>query len=79
MNPVTYIVVYAAIIAIIWVGGINVNSGSITQGEVIALLSYMNQILLALLAVALLVTSITKAQASAIRINEVFDIKSSIA
>lgn len=79
MNPVTYIVVYAAIIAIIWVGGINVYSGSITQGEVIALLSYMNQILLALLAVALLVTSITKAQASAIRINEVFDIKSSIA
>ncbi|MBQ9375697.1 MAG: ABC transporter ATP-binding protein, partial [Ruminococcus sp.] len=57
MNPATYIVVYAAIIAIIWIGGINVNLGMITQGEVIALLSYMNQILLALLAVALLVTS----------------------
>lgn len=78
MNPATYIVVYAAIIAIIWVGGINVYNGAITQGEVIALLSYMNQILLALLAVALLVTSITKAQASAIRINEIFDIKPSV-
>lgn len=78
MNPATYIVVYAAIIAIIWAGGISVYSGSITQGEVIALLSYMNQILLALLAVALLVTSITKAQASAIRINEVFDVIPSI-
>lgn len=77
MNPVTYIVVYAAIIAIIWVGGINVNVGSITQGEVIALLSYMNQILLALLALAILVTSITKAQASAIRINEIFKVQPS--
>ncbi|MDE6149269.1 MAG: ABC transporter ATP-binding protein/permease [Ruminococcus sp.] len=78
MNPATYVVVYAAIIAIIWAGGISVYEGSITQGEVIALLSYMNQILLALLAVALLVTSITKAQASAIRINEVFDVEPSI-
>ena len=78
MNPATYIVVYAAIIAIIWVGGINVYNGAITQGEVIALLSYMNQILLALLAVALLVTSITKAQASAIRINEIFDVKPTV-
>lgn len=78
MNPATYVVVYAAIIAIIWVGGINVNIGAITQGEVIALLSYMNQILLALLALALLVTSITKAQASAIRINEVFEVKPTI-
>lgn len=78
MNPVTYIVVYVAIIAIIWLGGINVYVGEITQGEVIALLSYMNQILLALLAVALLVTSITKAQASAVRINEIFAVKPTI-
>lgn len=75
MNPFTYVIVYAAIIAIIWFGGINVNAGGITQGELIALTSYMNQILLALLAVALLVTSITKAQASAVRINELFDIE----
>ena len=78
MNPATYVVVYAAIIAVIWAGGKTVYSGYITQGEVIALLSYMNQILLALLAVAVLVTSITKAQASAGRINEIFAVKPSI-
>ena len=78
MNPATYIVVYIAITAIIWVGGINVYNGSITQGEVVALLSYMNQILLALLAVAILVTSITKTQACALRINEILEVKPSI-
>lgn len=77
-NPCTYLIVYAAITVIIWFGGINVNIGGITQGELIALISYMNQILLALLAVALLVTSLTRAQASSHRINEVFDIKSSV-
>lgn len=78
MNPCTYVIVYIAIIAIIWFGGIDVNIGGITQGELIALTSYMNQILLALLAVAVLVTSITKAQASSIRINEVFQYKTSV-
>ncbi|MGN0624315.1 MAG: ABC transporter ATP-binding protein [Oscillospiraceae bacterium] len=78
MNPCTYVIVYAAIIAIIWFGGIDVNIGGITQGELIALTSYMNQILLALLAVALLVTSITKAQASSVRINEVFAVKPTV-
>lgn len=77
-NPCTFVLVYIAIIAIIWFGGVSVDSGSLTQGELIALISYMNQILLALLAVALLVTSLTRAQASAHRINEVFDIKPSI-
>ena len=76
-NPFTFVIVYIAIIAIIWFGGINVDTGSITQGELIALISYMNQILLALLAVAILVTSLTSAQASSIRINEVFDVKPS--
>lgn len=78
MNPFTYVIVYAAIIAIIWFGGIDVNIGGITQGELIALTSYMNQILLALLAVALLVTSLTKAQASSVRINEVFAVQPSV-
>ena len=78
MNPCTYVIVYAAIIAIIWFGGIDVNIGGITQGELIALTSYMNQILLALLAVALLVTSITKAQAYSVRINEVFAVKPTV-
>ena len=77
-NPCTYIIVYAAIIVIIWFGGVNVNIGGLTQGELIALISYMNQILLALLAVALLVTSLTRAQASSVRINEVFKLKTSV-
>ncbi len=73
MNPFTYIVVNLAIIAIIWCGGKSVDTGFITQGEVIALVNYMNQILLALVALANLIVIITKAQASAVRVNEVFD------
>lgn len=78
MNPFTYIVVNLAIIAIIWYGGKSVYSGSITQGEVIALVNYMNQILLALVALANLIVIITKAQASAVRLNEVFDTAATI-
>ena len=52
--------------------------GSISQGDMVALINYMNQILLALLAMAILVTNITKMQASAIRINDVFDVKPSV-
>ncbi len=77
-NPCTYVIVYLAIILIIWFGGVNVDAGDLTQGELIALISYMNQILLALLAVALLVTSLTRAQASSVRINEVFAVSPSI-
>ncbi|MBS7113906.1 MAG: ATP-binding cassette domain-containing protein [Ruminococcus sp.] len=78
MNPATYVIVNFAIIAIIWFGGKTVYSGSISQGEVIALVNYMNQILLALLAMAILVTNITKMQASAIRINDVFAVEPSV-
>ena len=78
MNPATYVLVNLAIAAILWFGGKSVDTGSITQGEVIALLNYMNQILLALLAVALLVTNITKMYACAGRINEVFDVSTTV-
>ena len=78
MNPATYVLVNLAIAAILWFGGKSVDTGSITQGEVIALLNYMNQILLALLAVALLVTNITKMYACAGRINEVFDVTTTV-
>lgn len=78
MNPLTYVIVNLAIGAVMWFGGKTVYSGEITQGEVIALINYMNQILSALLAMTLLVTNITKMQASAIRINEVFEVKTSI-
>lgn len=73
LNPATYVVVNLAIIAIIWFGGKTVYAGNLTQGEVIALVNYMSQILLALVALANLIVVITKASASAVRINEVFD------
>ena len=78
MNPMTYVIVNIAITALIWFGGRAVLVGSISQGDMVALINYMNQILLALLAMAILVTNITKMQASAIRINDVFDVKPSV-
>ena len=78
LNPATYVVINAAIIALIWGGGFQVDTGDLTQGEVIALVNYMSQILLALLAVAILIISFTKASASARRINEVFELLPSL-
>lgn len=78
MNPATYVVVNGAVILILWQGGHTVDEGIITQGELIALTNYMSQILLALVALANLIVTFTKATASAIRINEVFDRKSAM-
>lgn len=79
LNPATYLVLNAGIIAILWFGGITVYHGDISQGEVIALINYMSQILLALLALSNLIISITRASASAARINEIFAVKPSMA
>ena len=78
LNPATYVLVNIATILIIWFGGVYTFRGNITQGEVIALVSYMSQILLALVALANLIVIITKAQASSVRINDIFDIKPSL-
>jgi len=78
LNPITYVFVNLGIIAVVWYGGGAVNVGRITQGEVIALVNYMSQILLALVMIANLIISFTKAMASAGRINEVFDLKPGI-
>lgn len=78
LNSLTYIIVNAGIIAVIWFGGIQVNVGDMTQGEVIALVNYMTQTLLALVALANLIITFTKALASAGRINEVFAMKPGI-
>ena len=78
LNPLTYIIVNAGIIAVIWFGGIQVNVGDMTQGEVIALVNYMTQTLLALVALANLIITFTKALASAGRITEVFAMKPGI-
>ncbi len=78
LNPLTFVVVNLAIAAILWFGGISVDAGDITQGELIALVNYMNQILLALIYLANLIIILTKAGASAARINDVFAVKPSV-
>lgn len=78
LNPATYVIMNLGIVAILWFGSIQVNVGSITQGEVVALVNYMSQILLALVALANLIINVTKAAASAVRINEVFAVESSM-
>ena len=79
LSPVTYAVTDLAIVAIIWFGAINVNNGSgMLSGDIIALINYMTQILLAMIVVANLVILLTKASASAQRINEVFETQPSI-
>lgn len=78
LNPLTYIIAQAAIIAIVWFGSQLVYSGELLQGQIIALVNYMTQILLAMIVVSNLVVIFTKASASAARVNEVFDTKPSI-
>ncbi len=78
LNPVTYIIVNAALIAIIWIGGLQVDEGIITQGAVIALVNYMSQILVELIKLANLIINITKSLACANRLNEIFDLSPSI-
>ncbi len=75
MNPATYIVVNVAIIAILWVGGQRVQSGSLTQGEVVALVNYMSQVLVELIKLASLIINLTKAFACARRVNDIFAIQ----
>ena len=78
LNPITSTIINFGIIAIIWFGGSQVDSGSLMQGHIIAFVNYMTQILLALIVVANLVILFTKSSASAARINEVFDLIPSI-
>ena len=73
LNPATCVIMNFAVMGILWLGGREVNSGNLTQGDVVALVNYMSQILIALVALANLIVAVTKALASAGRINEVFD------
>ena len=79
LSPITYLVTDCAIIAIVWFGAVNVNAGGMKTGDIVALVSYMTQILLAMVVVANLVILMTKAGASGKRINEVFETKPSVA
>jgi ATP-binding cassette subfamily B protein len=78
MNPVTSIIMNFALMAVIWFGGIRVNEGAMTTGKVIAYINYINMVLSALIVLANLIVTFTKAAASAARVNEVFNTDPSI-
>lgn len=78
MNPMTYVIVNLAIAALVWTGGTQVNTGIITQGEVVALINYMSQVLVELIKLANLIVLINKAIACGNRVQSVFEIKSSM-
>ncbi len=78
LNPMTSFIMNAAIVIILWVGGMHINEGTLSKGEIIAFANYITQILLALIVVSNLVVIFTKAVASANRVQEIFATDSSI-
>ena len=74
MNPVTYIIINVALVVLIWTGALRVESGNITQGEVVALVNYMSQILVELVKLANLIITITKSVACGNRIESILEI-----
>ncbi|KMT40520.1 ABC transporter ATP-binding protein [Melissococcus plutonius] len=74
LTPITTLILNLGILLLLYMGGIKVNTGSLKQGEVLALINYMNQMLLALIVVSNLVIIFTRASASASRVNEVLDV-----
>lgn len=78
MNPVTLLIVNVATVVLVWTGAIQVDTGVLTQGQVLALVNYMSQILVELVKLANLIVTLTKAVACGNRIKTVFDIKSSM-
>ncbi len=77
VNPLTYLVVNCGLIALLWFGGVQVDVGNLTQGQLVALVSYVSQALVELLKLTNLITMLSKASACARRINEVFDTRPS--
>ena len=73
LNPLTYAIINAAVILLVWTGGKQVDSGILTQGQVVALVNYMSQILVELIKLANLIVNITRSLASLSRINSVFE------
>ncbi|MBP2098294.1 ABC transporter ATP-binding protein [Enterococcus rivorum] len=78
LNPATTLIMNVGIITLLYIGGIKINIGNLQQGEILALINYMNQMLLALIVVSNLVIIFTRASASASRINEVLEIVPSL-
>ena len=78
MNPITYVIINLATVVLIYVGALQVNVGNLTQGNVVALVNYMSQILVELIKLANLIVTVTKAAACANRIQSVFDMQPSM-
>lgn len=78
LNPITYVIINLAIVVLIHTGALRVESGVLTQGQVVALVNYMSQILVELIKLANLIITMTKAFACAGRISSIFEMKSSI-
>ena len=78
LNPATYVVAYSAVVLILYFGGKQVNSGVLLSGDIVALTSYMTQILLAMIVLADLVVLLSRGSASASRINDVFETEPSV-
>lgn len=78
LNPLTYVIINGTVLCVLWFGGQQVDTGSLTQGEVIALINYLSQILLALVALANLIVILSKGYASANRIADILAIEPSL-
>lgn len=78
MNPLTYVIINGAVIVLIWTGALRVEAGIITQGAVVALVNYMSQILVELVKLANLIITVTKAIACGNRIQDIFEVKTSL-
>lgn len=78
MNPLTYVLINFGLVALIWTGGLRVHTGAITQGEVVALVNYMSQILVELVKLANLIITVTKAVACGNRIESVLEMNSTM-
>lgn len=78
MNPLTYVLINLGLVALIWMGGLRVHTGAITQGEVVALVNYMSQILVELVKLANLIITVTKAVACGNRIESVLEMNSTM-
>lgn len=78
LNPVTFLIMNLGIVAVLWFGGIHVDTGRISQGDLTAFANYMTQILLAMIQLANLIQVLTKAQASSLRVADVLAVKSSM-
>lgn len=78
MNPLTYVIINGAIVVLVWIGAVRVDNGYITQGEVVALINYMSQILVELVKLANLIININKSIACGNRIQSIFEMQPSI-